>query len=90
MFTHNVDCYIGNYSFSYSFLGAKNNNFLCNISLTYDNICYEFYIMNSAFIAQSELIMKADCVYSAALNISAHCTRSFHGLQKVHSFVGSK
>lgn len=45
--------------------------------------------MNSAFIAQTELIMKADCVYSAALNISAHCTRSFHGLQKVHSFVGS-
>lgn len=90
MFTHNVDCYLGNYSFSYSFLGAMNNNFLCNISLTYDNICYEFYIMNSAFIAQSELIMKAGCVYSAALNISAHCTRSFHGLQKVHSFVGSK
>lgn len=45
--------------------------------------------MNSAFIAQTELIMKADCVYSAALNISAHCTRSFYGLQKVHSFVGS-
>lgn len=84
-----IQSYMANYSFSYSCLGAMNNNFLCNISLTYDNIYYEFYIMNSPFIAQSELIMKADCVYVAALNISAHCTRSFHGQPKVHSFVGS-
>lgn len=48
MFTHNVGRYIGNYSFSYSCLGAMNNNFLCNISLTYDNVCYELYIMSSA------------------------------------------
>lgn len=51
-------------------LGAMNNNFLCNISLPYDNICYECYIMNSAFIAQSKLIMNAGCKYSVALNIS--------------------
>lgn len=71
MFTPNADSCIGNYSFSYSCLGAMNNNFLCNISRTYDNICYECYIMNSAFIAQSELIMNAGCKYSVALNISA-------------------
>lgn len=71
MFTPNADSCIGHYSFSYGCLGAMNNNFLCNISLTYDNICYECYIMNSAFIAQSELIMNAVCKYSVALNISA-------------------